>query len=138
SAGLGLPKYYQWRSRSGCTFCFFQRKIEWVRLREEHPEAFEEAKSYEKRAETSANGETFFWMGPNEPLETLEDPERIKQIKENHEKVKARFEKKKQRERKRRLGMHAMVDESMLIDTLDMDAMYDLEEGGGACITCYK
>lgn len=77
-------------------------------------------------------------MGPNEPLETLEDPERIKQIKENHEKVKARFEKKKQRERKRRLGMHAMVDESMLIDTLDMDAMYDLEEGGGACITCYK
>ncbi|MFU0923720.1 hypothetical protein, partial [Kluyvera sichuanensis] len=36
------------------------------------------------------------------------------------------------------LGMHAMVDESMLIDTLDMDAMYDLEEGGGACITCYK
>ncbi|RMZ61417.1 hypothetical protein D9U34_24365, partial [Vibrio anguillarum] len=90
SAGLGLPKYYQWRSRSGCTFCFFQRKIEWVRLREEHPEAFEEAKSYEKRAETSANGETFFWMGPNEPLETLEDPERIKQIKENHEKVKAR------------------------------------------------
>ena len=40
SAGLGLPKYYEWRSRSGCTFCFFQRKIEWVRLREEHPEAF--------------------------------------------------------------------------------------------------
>ena len=31
-----------------------------------------------------------------------------------------------------------MVDESMLIDTLDMDAMYDLEEGGGACVTCYK
>lgn len=138
SAGLGLPKYYEWRSRSGCTFCFFQRKIEWVRLKEKHPEAFEEAKAYEKRAETSANGETFFWMGPNEPLETLEDPERIAQIKRNHEETKARFLKKKERERKRKLGMHAMVDESMLIDTLDMDAMYDLEEGGGACITCYK
>lgn len=25
-AGLGLPKYYDWRSRSGCYFCFFQRK----------------------------------------------------------------------------------------------------------------
>ncbi|MCV5687862.1 hypothetical protein OFN32_26985, partial [Escherichia coli] len=60
------------------------------------------------------------------------------EIKANHEKVKQRFEKKKARERKRRLGMHAMVDESMLIDTLDMDAMYDLEEGGGACVTCYK
>ena len=36
-AGLGLPKYYSWRTRSGCTFCFFQQKIEWVRLREQHP-----------------------------------------------------------------------------------------------------
>ena len=44
SAGLGLPKYYEWRSRSGCTFCFYQRKIEWVNLMEKHPEAFEEAK----------------------------------------------------------------------------------------------
>ncbi|MCE4935876.1 phosphoadenosine phosphosulfate reductase family protein [Aliivibrio fischeri] len=138
SAGLGLPAYYEWRSRSGCTFCFFQRKIEWVRLMERHPEAFEEAKSYEKRAETSANGETFFWMGPNEPLDSLENPARIEQIKENHQKMLDRFEKKKKREQKRRLGMHAMVDESMLIDTLDMDAIYDLEEGGGACITCYK
>ena len=49
-SGLGLPKYYDWRTRSGCTFCFFQQKIEWVRLRERHPEAFEEAKRYEKTA----------------------------------------------------------------------------------------
>ncbi|MGF1694794.1 phosphoadenosine phosphosulfate reductase family protein [Vibrio lamellibrachiae] len=138
SAGLGLPKYYEWRSRSGCTFCFFQQKIEWVRLMERHPESFAEAKSYEKRAETSANGETFFWMGLNDPLESLENPERIAQIKANHEKVQKRFEKKKARERKSRLGMHAIVNENMLIDTLDMDAMYDREEGGGACAICYK
>ena len=25
-SGLGLPEYYGWRSRSGCTFCFFQQK----------------------------------------------------------------------------------------------------------------
>ena len=37
NSGLGLPKYYDWRSRSGCTFCFFQRKIEWVGLLERHP-----------------------------------------------------------------------------------------------------
>lgn len=30
--GLGLPEYYRWRSRSGCYFCFFQQKIEWVGL----------------------------------------------------------------------------------------------------------
>ena len=23
AAGLGLPKYYSWRTRSGCTFCVF-------------------------------------------------------------------------------------------------------------------
>lgn len=33
-SGLGLPKYYEWRSRSGCYFCFFQRRIEWVGLLE--------------------------------------------------------------------------------------------------------
>ena len=27
SSGVGMPKYYDWRSRSGCTFCFFQQKI---------------------------------------------------------------------------------------------------------------
>lgn len=138
SAGIGLPKYYEWRSRSGCTFCFFQRKIEWVRLSERYPEAFEEAKAFEKQAETSENGETFYWMGPNEPLTTLENPERVAQIKENHEKSLARFEKKKARERKRRLGLHAMVDESQIIDTHYMDEIYDELEGGGACVTCYK
>jgi len=138
SSGIGLPKYYEWRSRSGCTFCFFQRKIEWVRLMERYPEAFEEAKSFEKHAESSANGETFYWMGPNEPLSSLENPERIAQIKENHQKSIERFEAKKAREKKRRLGLHAMVDESMLIDTLNMDEIYDDMEGGGACFTCYK
>jgi len=44
SSGIGLPAYYGWRSRSGCTFCFFQQKIEWVRLKRVHPEAYEEAK----------------------------------------------------------------------------------------------
>ena len=43
--GMGLPQYYEWRTRSGCTFCFFQQKIEWVRLRERHPDYFEEAKA---------------------------------------------------------------------------------------------
>ncbi|MEQ1771863.1 MAG: phosphoadenosine phosphosulfate reductase family protein, partial [Devosia sp.] len=50
SSGVGMPKYYDWRSRSGCTFCFFQQKIEWVRLMTEHPDAFENAQAYEKTA----------------------------------------------------------------------------------------
>lgn len=50
SSGLKLPAYYEWRSRSGCTFCFFQQKIEWVHLLEHHPDKFAEAMAYEKTA----------------------------------------------------------------------------------------
>ena len=82
-AGLGLPEYYEWRTRSGCTFCFFQQKIEWVRLRERHPEAFEEAKSYEKTA--LENGSPFTWS-QGEPLASLEQPERVEQIRAEHAK----------------------------------------------------
>ena len=48
NSGVGVPEYYEWRTRSGCYFCFFQRKIEWVGLMERHPELFEKAKIYEK------------------------------------------------------------------------------------------
>ncbi len=47
-SGVGLPTYYEWRSRSGCYFCFFQQKGEWVRLRERHPKLYQLAKGYEK------------------------------------------------------------------------------------------
>lgn len=47
-SGVGLPTYYEWRTRSGCYFCFFQRRTEWVGLLERHPELFDKAKQYEK------------------------------------------------------------------------------------------
>ena len=81
-AGLGLPTYYQWRTRSGCTFCFFQQKIEWVRLMERHPDFFEEAKCYEKDA--LDHGSPFTWS-QGESLKDLQRPERVAQIKENHQ-----------------------------------------------------
>ena len=46
---VGIPEYYQWRSRSGCYFCFFQRQDEWLGLKRNHPELFEKAKAFEKR-----------------------------------------------------------------------------------------
>ena len=58
-SGLGLPKYYEWRSRSGCYFCFFQQGIEWVGLLENHPDLFDKAMDFEKvNPET---GEGFTW-----------------------------------------------------------------------------
>ena len=80
-AGLGLPAYYEWRTRSGCTFCFFQQKIEWVRLLERHPEYFEEAKAYEKNA--VEHGSPFTWS-QGESLTDLEKPERCAEIKKDH------------------------------------------------------
>jgi hypothetical protein len=81
AAGLGLPKYYSWRTRSGCSFCFYQQKIEWVRLREQHPERFEEAKAYEKTA--LEHGSPFTWS-QGESLEELEQPERTEEIRKDH------------------------------------------------------
>jgi 3'-phosphoadenosine 5'-phosphosulfate sulfotransferase (PAPS reductase)/FAD synthetase len=47
-AGLGFPAYYKWRSRSGCFFCFYQQRGEWAGLRREHPDLFQQSKSFEK------------------------------------------------------------------------------------------
>jgi 3'-phosphoadenosine 5'-phosphosulfate sulfotransferase (PAPS reductase)/FAD synthetase len=80
--GIGLPKYYGWRTRSGCYFCFFQRRAEWVGLLENHPDLFELAKAYEKgSAET---GDRYTWS-QRESLEELARPERVAEIKRNTE-----------------------------------------------------
>lgn len=79
ASGLGLPAYYSWRQRSGCTFCFYQRANEWVGLREHHPKEFAEAKAYE----TERGGERFTWR-PGESLSELEQPERVAQIRRDH------------------------------------------------------
>jgi len=57
-SGIGMPDYYRWRSRSGCYFCFFQRKYEWVMLAQEHPDLFAKAIAYEQN---HADGRTYTW-----------------------------------------------------------------------------
>ena len=47
SSGVGVPKYYEWRGRSGCYFCFFQKKAEWLGLYERHRELYDKAMTYE-------------------------------------------------------------------------------------------
>ena len=124
SSGVGIPKYYDWRSRSGCTFCFFQQKIEWVRLKERHPEAFEEAKQYEKNA--LEHGSPFTWT-QGEPLNELEKPARVIQIITD-------FERRKQRDLANR-----PVNPLRPLDNLeDIDEIFGEDEGGGACVVCHK
>jgi 3'-phosphoadenosine 5'-phosphosulfate sulfotransferase (PAPS reductase)/FAD synthetase len=124
SSGVGVPKYYDWRSRSGCTFCFFQQKIEWVRLKERHPDAFEEAKQYEKNA--LEHGSPFTWT-QGEPLDELEKPARVIQIVTD-------FERRKQRDFANR-----PINPLRPIETLeDIDDIYGDDEGNGACVVCHK
>ena len=56
---VGIPEYYRWRSRSGCYFCFFQRRDEWLGLANHHPDLFERAESYEKT--DPRTGRRFTW-----------------------------------------------------------------------------
>lgn len=92
-SGIGLPPYTEWgRTRSGCFFCFYQQKIEWVRLKQRHPQLFDEAKGYEKP--NPINGNTFFWTS-TESLEEIEQPKRMAQIEANWEKTQKRLLKKR-------------------------------------------
>lgn len=77
-SGVGIPEYYQWRSRSGCYFCFFQRKGEWAGLLERHPDLYEEAMKYEKVDPNT--GERYTWQN-GESLQELARPERLVEIR---------------------------------------------------------
>lgn len=120
-SGVGVPEYYKEidyvvdgnigqysRTRSGCFFCFYQQKIEWVWLYEQHPDKFAEAMEYEK--------EGYYWM-QGESLAELIRPERIEQIKAEHLK---RVEKTKKNKKS-----------ANLVDILD-----DEEEDKG-CASCF-
>jgi hypothetical protein len=84
-SGVGIPAYYKEiefevdgkkgkysRSRSGCYFCFFQQKIEWIWLYEQHPDLYQKSMEFEKDGYTWNQGES---------LADLIKPERIRQIK---------------------------------------------------------
>ena len=94
-AGIGLPEYYSWRTRSGCYFCFYQRKAEWVGLAERHPELFERAVAIEQKVlrdagvdgdadfgDAAMRGRQYTWSG-GETLVQLRA--RREQILERHD-----------------------------------------------------
>ena len=110
TTGIGYPKYYDWRSRSGCYFCFYQRKIEWVELLERHPDLFEKALQYEKNA-----GKNFTWC-QDMSLEELKKPETVA-------KIKAKYQEKASKHKEER---------QTLFDTL---AVNDVDK---TCLFCHK
>lgn len=81
-SGIGMPPYLSWgRSHSGCFFCFYQSKYEWVRLLEMYPEQFAQAEKYER--EDQKTGTLFTWMD-DMPISALRDPKLQEEIKRKY------------------------------------------------------
>lgn len=129
-AGIGLPDYYEWRTRSGCYFCFYQRKAEWVKLADRHPDLFERAVQIEKKVladagvdgsksydEFAMEGRTYTWS-QGETLEEL--IARRDEIMAQHEEA---------LERARRKGRNLPLVEA-LSDALDE------EDDSAPCTMC--
>lgn len=117
-SGLGVPSYYNWRSRSGCYFCFFQQKREWIGLYENHPDLFKKAAAYEKIGDGPRD--TYTW-NQGESLYDLIKPERITQIKSD-------YIKRQEREKSRFSAKQRLVD--VFDDTED-------ESPDKACLICH-
>ncbi|ELS01837.1 PAPS reductase/FAD synthetase family protein [Xenococcus sp. PCC 7305] len=114
-SGIGLPDYYRWRSRSGCFFCFFQRKYEWVMLAQEHPDLFAKAIEYEQN---HADGRTYTWTQGETLQELLA---RKDEIIANHEKAMNRTKK--------------AAPNRPLAEALE--AVLDDEDDGLPCLACH-
>lgn len=122
-ADVGEPAYYRWRSRSGCTFCFFQQKIEWVRLAENHPDRFAEAVEYEKTA--LDDGSPFTWSQGESLLELIE-PARVEQIKADYER------------RRERLRRNRPINPLSAHRRDTVDDVYGVDEADAGCVICHK
>lgn len=114
-SGIGLPKYYEWRTRSGCFFCFFQRKYEWVMLAEKHPDLFKKAMEYE---ENHKDGRQFYWT-QGESLRDL--IKRKDQIIADHEKAVSRKK--------------SNAPNKSLAEVLE--GVLDDEDDGKPCLACH-
>ena len=128
SSGLGLPDYYKWRSRSGCTFCFFQKRSEWIGLKENHPKAFEHAKSLEKEAKD--NQTKFTWI-KDMPLTELEKPEVIAKVKQQHQKQLEKLKLKKNKNQENNPFLKGEKD-------LNVEENLALDDVSSSCLICHK
>ncbi|TCR23038.1 phosphoadenosine phosphosulfate reductase family protein [Streptomyces sp. BK205] len=120
-AGIGLPDYYEWRTRSGCYFCFFQRKHEWVGLKERHPDLYDKAVAYEDKVRfrhTAMKGRNYTWS----------QGESLPELIERKDEIEAKHQAALERAAKRIKPNRPLLE--VLSDALDSD---DDEAGCSVC-----
>ena len=121
-AGIGLPEYYDWRTRSGCYFCFFQRKHEWVGLADRHPDLFERAVAYEEKVDyqgTAMQGRNFTWS----------QGESLRELIGRRDEIEQRHQEALSRAAKRFKPNQPLID--VLADALDE------EDDSAGCVVCH-
>jgi 3'-phosphoadenosine 5'-phosphosulfate sulfotransferase (PAPS reductase)/FAD synthetase len=121
-AGVGLPEYYEWRTRSGCYFCFFQRKHEWVGLADRHPDLFDRAIEYEEKVQfqdTAMRGRNYTWT----------QGESLRELIGRRDEIEQRHQESLERSARRFKPNQPLID--VLSDALDED------DDSAACAVCH-
>ena len=109
-AGVGKPSYYEWRSRSGCYFCFYQRRSEWISLHDRHPDLFDRAIDYEQKTnfQDTASSSSYTWTKGESLVDLIARRDSVRSFKGREN------------------------ESSMLIDILDDD-----DDDDGFCSSCH-
>lgn len=120
-AGIGLPDYYEWRTRSGCYFCFYQRKAEWIGLAERHPELFDRAVAIEQKVlrDAGVDGDADFSdQAMRSRQYTWSGGETLLQLRSRRDEILERHEASMARATKNRVNIPLI---EVLSDALDED-----------------
>lgn len=92
-SGIGYSDYYKWRKRSGCYFCFYQSKNDWINLYENHPDLFYKAMEYEFNDCDKIKQGRFGW-NLDMSLADMIKPENMAKIKDDYQKLQEKRAKK--------------------------------------------
>jgi 3'-phosphoadenosine 5'-phosphosulfate sulfotransferase (PAPS reductase)/FAD synthetase len=133
---LGIPPYYRWRTRSGCYFCFYQRRVEYAILFYLYPELFVDSKKYETE---HSDGRKFTWV-KDKPLEYIEENAKdiiIRYVRKQYKKARDTYKE----------GFKLTLDEMIelieqekieeFINTWDLKRLHDVDgENKDGCDVC--
>lgn len=135
---VGIAEYYKWKTRSGCFFCFYQRRVEFAVMYFLYPELFRRSKKYETEHD---DGRKFTWV-KDKPLEYIEDSG--KNIIKRY--VKKQYKKLTEEELNEMTytldETYELVDEGKIkewIDTWDLYRLHNAgqeEAGKDGCLVC--
>ena len=120
-AGINLPEYYEWRTRSGCYFCFFQRKAEWVGLADRHPDLFKRAVAIEQKIlkDAGVSGDASFASSAMQGRQyTWSDGETLPDLLKRRDEIMERHKESIQRAKSKRKNLPLV---EVLADALDED-----------------